>query len=1021
MKKRLALALAGVMALSTLPMNVFAGSTNSVSGKVNITSDANLLYDDQAKPGEAFDEPTTKGAVYTYGSKALNFNPFEFSNSEAKATIDSYLNSPTLTVNPTSTLRENTSFTLYLRYATWAINNDLLGFGINAEENIDNGKTDDVYAQLMAAVNSNNLVYAGDPAAAAAKDDGKYIVGGENTTYTEEPDFTVEFSNTNETQLFVHIKKEMEQELKGSDWDFDFPIIAYGTNDDDDYIVGVDGETSSVTDGEYVFGTQLQGATTATVNGADTSRYGTKFDLTVTENATGTFEGDEVIKFYLPNGFEYSSIGDNVDTNDGGNIVTLKKGSEGTLVVPEQIKYDNTKTAPVAKYEVSDNGRILTLKFEDLKGTESGLAAFVLRDLYVVGTNDKYGRDITMDITGNNNVTSINDIVIGRYEDYGIIFKTVKEEVPTLYNGRLAFYPISGYGDGEKVTEKSRIDYDKNGMIDERDKVVDTNNDNVVDDYLYATSTGLLRGDKIVIADDGDAFDADKVKEIDTDGMSTYEDYHKTATIHFAEQVGDSWWSERETKFKVPAGMKIVGFKMENVENIRYRGQDLEAIVEGNNAIYKGADDDDIYYYAGNIDEEANSWGYFEDDYQTFVLANLSTPSERSYYSDQSTYYENYADTNRYGQFDITFYVAAEAEVAGDVMVELGGSAINCDPLDPVKVAVMETPFEVETEVTNVEIGYQKYNTANIQVKETENGRFNADEEIYLQIDTKSTAGDGDDDTSIPLKSAEFEVVAGDMEITDDATSGRGQYGYVKVYEASSKDDPSTIKVYDVSFGIDRTVAETNDEPFDVQVTTDHKDNAIGSVSDNIRFGDYDRDYMNIATSGQGTENTVEVAVTVGDANVLINGKTTEMTYSNGQSAESYNDNGSIMVPVRFVSEAFGYDVQWSSVGEVVTIFKDAEGSVQFPVNKTYYVDSFGKQIPNHNDAKTVNVVDPSTGAGTVYVPFRTVGLALGVPSDRIVWDADTQTGYYNYNAETKTETKTEEKTDDTTTEKDAE
>ena len=109
----------------------------------------------------------------------------------------------------------------------------------------------------------------------------------------------------------------------------------------------------------------------------------------------------------------------------------------------------------------------------------------------------------------------------------------------------------------------------------------------------------------------------------------------------------------------------------------------------------------------------------------------------------------------------------------------------------------------------------------------------------------------------------------------------------------------------------------------------------------------------------------------------------------------------STMVPVRFVAVALGVDsdnvanadesskIMWDNTNKTVTIaYASGNGQklVQFTAGSAIMTID-GTAITMENGVVS-EIVD-----GRMYVPFRALGQALGVP---VSWDADTRTAIYN-------------------------
>lgn len=124
-------------------------------------------------------------------------------------------------------------------------------------------------------------------------------------------------------------------------------------------------------------------------------------------------------------------------------------------------------------------------------------------------------------------------------------------------------------------------------------------------------------------------------------------------------------------------------------------------------------------------------------------------------------------------------------------------------------------------------------------------------------------------------------------------------------------------------------------------------------------------------------ETTVEVILTVGKNEVIVNGekKTIE--------APPYIKNGRTMVPVRVISEAFGADVGWNDKTKEVTIrYKDK--NIILKIGSPYALVN-GTQTPIDRD--NLKVV-PEITNGRTFVPIRFISETFGA---KVEWNDVTQ------------------------------
>lgn len=866
MKRKIAFILAGVMALASLPVNVFASSSNKVDRTLEKTDEKVVYYD------ESQSYPTGAGTRST---------DIQLDNNMA-----------TLSVELDDELKANETFTVTLANARWAFNEADYGF------TDDTTNANAWYTAFVTAVSSGAAV-------------------------------EVEVSPLTNSRINIKATGVMPK-----DTIIKFPLVVFSDNEDEDITATVDATATTLSNSTHTFIYQADGSTTIAISGADTSKTQTLFDLKLTENKYGSFAAGtdaEEVRFELDKGFEWSKMGNETLKYNGVNTKTTIPAS---YVVDGNTKYNYATENFLGgynndiKYHLSENGRVLTIYFSDDVKTTNAKAGLMLKGLLVVPTsdNEKYGQDILMDVDGRNNVSDVSNVKVGRYVDWTVLTELVDETVPTLLSGRMNFTPI-GSTAGVAVTD---------------------------DDDVFTSETESIN---LGNADDTEA-------------------WHKTATIHFEEQVENSWWAGRETIFTLPEDVNIIGFSLEEGSDVVTFATNANAKGHANFDEASVSDDEEEPEYKYSEDDKANTW--YKIDKNVLKFSNLKVAATEK------------------GSFDITFFVAADVMFSGDVDVTIGGSAV-VDELDPITVATFEQPYTVETKVTNIEIGFQDYKVANIVIAETENGRFIQDETVYVELDVTNTA----EKAGLIFRDATLEVTEGDIDLKDFNVND-GVINFT-VDQESDNDTPSTIELNNVRISINRSVPETNADPFDVVITTDNRTNSAATDDTSIRYGAYAIDYVNVITSGAGTANDTAVALTVGSNTMIVNGEEVEI-----KEATPYIDpkTNSMMVPVRFIAEAFDYKVEWfgddtgyfnrTGHNGSVVIYLDSLTTVKLPVGANFYVSTSGSELPNANGAITTNVIDSATGNGRVYIPFRTVGLALGVANENIVYDADTETAYYN-------------------------
>jgi hypothetical protein len=446
------------------------------------------------------------------------------------------------------------------------------------------------------------------------------------------------------------------------------------------------------------------------------------------------------------------------------------------------------------------------------------------------------------------------------------------------------------------------------------------------------------------------------------------DDDFETASVKFEETNAGSWLTSRKLKFTVPEGVKIVDYDFDNVKYVSK--SDL--------------------YDAAEITTDGT------------VLSLLNKEMD--------------VDDGECAEFELTLYVSVDADFAGDITVGVTGAGIDDEnTLDDVVVANAVTPIKIESSVTKANMGYQAWNTADITVTETEAGALLDGEEVVLSIDSLygskelGFAGDEDDiDYTIDgeLEIKKFDVDEGEIsfEIDKDSYNEPSSITLSNVRVGSTRSVP--YGSYDIKVEGDAVVNNYTDDLDDVypaqgytQSQSSDKFDSKYDLEDIAYFDTTDgysfKDYLQITTETGTLDSVVEV--TIGESTIKMDGEDVKMDVAPYIQASS----NSTMVPLRFVSLAIGVDtdnansaddsskVMWDANSKTATVLYAAGNGqkiIQFTAGSNIMVID-GTSIPMEN-----GVVAEITDS-RMFVPFRALGQALGVP---VTWDADTRTAIYN-------------------------
>jgi hypothetical protein len=114
----------------------------------------------------------------------------------------------------------------------------------------------------------------------------------------------------------------------------------------------------------------------------------------------------------------------------------------------------------------------------------------------------------------------------------------------------------------------------------------------------------------------------------------------------------------------------------------------------------------------------------------------------------------------------------------------------------------------------------------------------------------------------------------------------------------------------------------------------------------------------------------VRIMIQVGNKHCYINDKDYYLD------APSYIKNGRVMVPIRFVSEALGFTVQWDGIFRIVSIYVNGT-TIRLQVGNTT-ADLFGKAV-------TLDAA-PEIKTGRTFVPLRFISESFGA---KVTWDGE--------------------------------
>jgi len=445
---------------------------------------------------------------------------------------------------------------------------------------------------------------------------------------------------------------------------------------------------------------------------------------------------------------------------------------------------------------------------------------------------------------------------------------------------------------------------------------------------------------------------------------------HRTAQVKFSENIVASWWALRESEFTLTEGAKFMQIKITDEKEFDHVRSGITKL-------------NDTYV------PQADKKGY------VFMSANALRIVDLEIKRDKSS------------SFVMQPWISIESGFEGDIELMAGGNEIMKE-CEPVVIAKAVSPITVTAEVTSVKIGYQWQKVADFTIEETAPGRLKRNTQMVIGIDDEITGNDGiafgpdfvlstnADSNMITTKPV---IAGGEITFTIDRVSYR---------------NAAVFKFSDVYVKIDRTVPESNKQPYKIVAGGNAvaanfygNVNADGSIGTGTKLTKLDNYLAVFSVKGIGTA-LLDVVTSADDkdsilsqvvwveigSDVVVKGRDKSESLSMDTAAYISTKTNSTMVPVRFIANAFGIDagqIAWDNGNRTVTIYNGGR-VVQFKVDtseitvngvtSTMYNNAFEKVYSEIKDDRT-------------FLPFRHLGYALGVA--KVGWDDETKTAVYNY------------------------
>lgn len=313
---------------------------------------------------------------------------------------------------------------------------------------------------------------------------------------------------------------------------------------------------------------------------------------------------------------------------------------------------------------------------------------------------------------------------------------------------------------------------------------------------------------------------------------------------------------------------------------------------------------------------------------------------------------------------EFTMPIQADINTTGEVKLAVEGRALA--EAKEVVIANVKAPFEVTTEAVELKVGLNGQVGGKITIAETAPEMFNKGEVVIAMPEYAGISFKKGQDVEVKAEN----VTVKNVKVTADE---------IRFEVVRTSDEAGKIEISNIEFNVDRTAPEG---AFDVAI-------AGPAISTNkyIKSGEEALNVADFVTIG--TKNTEDIsgsnglkvgtaAFTINSDKYVVNGE--EKTMKGGV---PYILNGRTMMPVRYVSEAFG--IEGDNVlfnNGVVTLFAG---------NRII-------QLTNGSNVAVVNGVSitmeqaVTIKEGRTYIPVGEVGRLLGV---NVSWDNATKTATF--------------------------
>jgi len=378
-------------------------------------------------------------------------------------------------------------------------------------------------------------------------------------------------------------------------------------------------------------------------------------------------------------------------------------------------------------------------------------------------------------------------------------------------------------------------------------------------------------------------------------------------------------------------------------------------------------------------------------------------------------------------QLDVAFRINTAPNFSGPVYVtattSIGGFS------ETVQVAYVNPIIEVETTTTFVQIGSVRTPVANVIIRELEPGAirpgtltigltqnevmglagFDQGQVLFhpiananISITTEGPAGSAltmnvVGNTRTNIYAATGGAVVGEGPATGN-TAVIGAERHFTVNRQSTS-HPSTITITGLAVQAgSMAVSGFRNIQVGGFAITDTNINWVATSHD-IRFATPNvltaANFINVGTEAAGNIFN-EISIRANEPIATVNGAPRPLTNVHGEPTPILNIDDRMMVPIRALSNAFGFEVVPSdlrSVGGAFEVWVTAGNTTAvFTLGSTTVrINNVDQTLPGFDVAPTIPTSGP--GANSFYLPFRALGEAFDIP---VYWVPATSTAWFN-------------------------